>query len=121
MGRDSSSPEFSPSDRVSVSTLDASRLDDAPTSQKAERDACGLPSPSEGQATGLLWLGPTTPVCLCDDHLNEFSHLRFAVDEDVTPDEVDAVRSAAYDRLLEERPECVECATSGTVLRWYDE
>lgn len=78
----------------------------------------GLPTPEEGGATGVLWVGPTTPVFVCDEHAVEFGGERFALDEEATPEEADAARSAAYEQLIEERPDCEECAEPGAVARW---
>lgn len=86
--------------------------------QTDESGLQGLPTPDEGGATGVLWVGPTTPVFVCDEHAVEFGGERFARDEEATPEEVDAVRSAAYERLVEERPDCEECEEPGTVARW---
>ena len=118
--RDSSSPGCSPADRVSVS-LNASRQVDASNTEShesAESGPCGLPHPSEGGATGILWLAPETPLFLCDDHATEYAHLRFARSTAAGPDDVGLAREAAYGILIEERPGCVECEHSGTVERW---
>lgn len=115
----SSSPECSPADRVSVS-LNVSRQVDASSKsqQSAESAPCGIPQPSEGGATGILWLAPETPLFLCDDHMTEYADLRFARSTAAGPDAVGLARDAAYGILIEERPECVECEHSGTVERW---
>lgn len=117
--RDSSSPGCSPADRLSVS-LTASRQVDASSKsqQSAENAPCGLPHPSEGYATGILWLAPETPLFLCDDHATEYAGLRFARSTSAGPDDVGLAREAAYGILIEERPECVECNHPGMVERW---
>ena len=78
----------------------------------------GLPTPEEGGATGILWVGPTTPVYVCDEHATEHAGERFALEETATPEEADAARSEAYRRLVEERPDCEECEDPGTVAGW---
>lgn len=119
-GKDSSSPQSSTADRLSVS-LNASRTDDALFSEShesAESAPCGLPRPSEGCATGILWLAPETPLFLCDDHVTEYADLRFARSTSAGPDDVGLAREAAYGILVENRPDCVECSDPGTVRRW---
>lgn len=86
--------------------------------QSDESGPHGLPTPEEGGATGILWVGPTTPVFVCDEHAVEFESERFARDEEATPEGADAARSEAYEQLIEERPDCEECAEPGTVARW---
>jgi hypothetical protein len=115
----SSSPECSPADRVSVS-LNVSRQDDASSNsqQSAVSAPCGIPQPSEGGATGILWLAPETPLFLCDDHATEYADLRFARSSAAGPDDVGLAREAAYSILIEDRPDCVECEHPGTVRRW---
>jgi hypothetical protein len=89
--------------------------------QEAQTDESGphgLPTPEEGGATGILWVGPTTPVFVCDEHAVEHADARFALGEEATPEEADAARSDAYEQLIEERPDCEECAEPGTVAGW---
>ena len=52
---------------------------------------------------------------VCDEHAVEFADARFSGEGAATPEEADAARSAAYEQLVEERPDCEECAEPGTV------
>lgn len=102
--------------RVRASARD--EPDETEDAQSDESGPHGLPTPDEGGATGIIWVGPTTPVFVCDEHAVEFADARFSREEAATPEEADAARSAGYERLVEERPDCEECEEPGTVAGW---